>query len=52
MIVVFDTAVFTEYMDIDTDRLNIAKKYLRGWFLIDFVAIFPFQLLMNNTNLN
>ena len=28
-----------------TDRRAIRQRYLRGWFLIDFISIWPFELL-------
>ena len=28
------------------DRMTIAKNYLSGWFLIDFLSILPFELVM------
>lgn len=28
------------------DRKQIALNYLRGWFLIDFLAIFPFDQII------
>ena len=27
------------------NRRAVARKYLRGWFLLDFVASFPIDLL-------
>ena len=32
-----------------TDLKLIALNYLFTWFIIDFLSIFPFQLLMDNT---
>lgn len=29
------------------DRKIIAKKYLKGWFIIDFLAIAPFDLIIH-----
>ena len=37
-------------MDYVSDRKKIAKKYLKGWFFIDLVAIFPFDMLMTSAN--
>ena len=40
---------FTSYYDEDyiivDDRCTIAKSYLSGWFVIDVMAIFPFDLM-------
>ena len=27
-------------------------RYLKGWFIIDFISIFPFQFLPQNNNNN
>lgn len=35
-----------EYKTVD-DRKVIAKQYLKGWFLIDFLAIAPFDLIIH-----
>jgi CRP-like cAMP-binding protein len=32
--------------DIEFDQKKIAKRYLKGFFLIDFIATFPFALLL------
>ena len=29
---------------------KIAKHYLKGWFLIDFISSFPFELILENSN--
>ena len=42
---------FVSYLDTDTnlevtDLRKIAKKYVfKGWFLVDFVSVFPFQIV-------
>lgn len=41
-----------EYYDEESqqrirDLKMIAKKYIEGWFLIDFVSIFPFHIFLN-----
>lgn len=36
------------YEDI-TDMREIAKNYMKGWFSIDFVSVFPFQILLPGT---
>ena len=28
------------------DRFTIGKNYLSGWFLCDFLSIFPFELVL------
>lgn len=48
----FNTAFYNEDLEINTNRCHIAKRYLHGWFIIDFVAIFPFSLLMSSSQVN
>ena len=35
-----------------SSRLYIAKHYLKGWFIFDFIAVFPFELLIPEVNMN
>ena len=41
---------FTAYFDSDDDlilqRSVIAKNYLKGWFLIDLISVFPVNLIL------
>jgi hypothetical protein len=43
---------FTSYVDKDenliTDKPTIAKTYIRGWFIIDVVSVFPISLLLQS----
>ena len=48
--VIFNSAYYTEDMDMVDDRKMIAKTYLYGWFTIDFLAIMPFDLILNATD--
>lgn len=34
-----------DFVTID-DRSKIAKEYLKGWFAIDFLAIVPFDIVL------
>ena len=43
IIIIFNSSYFDEDYETVTDRKLIAKKYLKGWFAIDFFAIFPFD---------
>lgn len=43
---------FQAYYDEDdkrlvTDMMSIARKYIVGWFIIDLMAIFPFQVMFS-----
>jgi hypothetical protein len=33
-----------------TSRKMIAKKYLKSWFILDFISFFPFFLFSNNSS--
>ena len=46
---------FQSYMDIKTGEeitslKLIAIKYLKGWFFIDFISSFPFELIWEHSN--
>lgn len=49
IIIIFNTAYYTEDMDIQENRKDIGIKYLTGWFFIDFLAIVPFDVILNTT---
>lgn len=36
-------------MDIVDDRKEIAINYLKGWFLLDVMAVIPFDILFEGT---
>lgn len=44
--IVFCSAYHDDEFQMIDDRKLIACNYLRGWFLIDFLAIFPFDQLV------
>ena len=48
--IIFNSAYYDEEFVIVEDRSQIAKMYLGGWFLVDFLAIFPFDILFNQDN--
>lgn len=50
MIVSFNTAIQDEDYNIIDNRKAIAKNYLLGWFLIDLVAIFPLNLILQSAD--
>lgn len=47
IIVVFFSAYYNEDFKIIEDRKRIAIEYLKGWFLLDLVAIIPFDIIFN-----
>jgi potassium channel len=40
----FNLAYYDEENNVVTDRVLIAKDYIRGMFWIDFIGVFPFYL--------
>ena len=46
--IIFFSAFFTSDMEIVHDRKLIVTEYLTGWFLIDVLAIFPFDLIISS----
>lgn len=45
IILTFKTAILTEDYNIIDDKKIIARIYLNGWFLIDFLSCIPFGSL-------
>jgi len=45
MMLCFLTAFYTEEFELIEDRFMIAFTYSKSWFLIDVLAIFPFEKL-------
>jgi hypothetical protein len=45
ILVNFNSAVKSDFT-ISTDRKTIAKKYLKGWFTVDFLIAFPFDIFV------
>lgn len=51
--VCFNTAfVNMEDLSINKDRIIISKRYLKGWFFIDFIAIVPFDKILSSGSFN
>ena len=48
LLVNFFTAYFDE-QKVVVSRLQIAKHYLKTWFLVDFLSCFPFDILVELT---
>jgi len=46
VIVIFNTAFYTENFDMIDNRKEIAYNYLKGWFTIDILAILPFDYIL------
>ena len=52
IIINFLTVVYDDEFNENDDLNIIAKNYLLGWFLIDIVAIFPFDYILHSTDVN
>ena len=52
IVIIFNTAYYTEDMELIEDRKSIAKSYLKGWFIIDLLAVIPFDIILNATQFN
>ncbi len=46
IIINFFSAYYDKNDDIIIDKKKIAVRYLKGWFLIDFLGVFPVSLLI------
>ena len=44
----FFSAYYDSEENLVKSRKKIIIKYLKGWFVIDFISIFPFYLIINN----
>ena len=42
----FNTAFESQSEEIIDDRFSIFINYLTGWFIVDFVSIFPLDLIL------
>lgn len=52
IIITFNTQVYDSDFVLFKERSKIAKTYLKGWFVIDAVAILPFDLIMGSVGFN
>lgn len=52
IIIIFNTAYYTDDYDLIDSRKEIACNYLNGWFSIDFIAIIPFDVILEAGNFN
>ena len=39
-----------EDFQVVLDRKMIAKKYIKGWFIIDLLAVIPFEFILSSSN--
>lgn len=46
IMLIFNTAFYDDEMELTTSRKEIANDYLRGWFILDFLAVVPFDIFI------
>ena len=47
IIINFNSVIQDTQFNYISDRKEIAKIYLKGWFIVDVVSIFPFDLIIS-----
>ena len=52
MIVIFNSAFYTDDFVIIDNRKDIAIAYLKGWFLCDIISIIPFDTIFEYSSFN
>lgn len=50
ILIVFCTASYDEDFQLVDNRCTIAANYIRGWFFIDLLAIFPFEAIIRQSS--
>ena len=50
--VIFNSAYYDNDVDIIDNRKTIAYNYIQGWFIVDVLAIVPFDKLINANDYN
>lgn len=52
MVICFNTACYNDEDDLIEDRKTIAITYLKTWFIIDLIAIIPFDAFITENDLH
>lgn len=52
IVIIFNTAYYDEDFRLVSDRKTIAGAYLRSWFMVDFLAIIPFDVILAGSDMN
>ena len=47
ILVIFNSAFYDEDVELIDDRKDIAISYIQGWFIVDLLAIIPFDQIIN-----
>ena len=50
IIITFNTAIQDEKGRVIDDLCGIAKDYISGWFFIDFISVFPMDLILEKAS--
>ena len=50
--VIFNSAYYDNDVDIIDNRKTIARNYIQGWFIVDVLAIVPFDKMINANDYN
>lgn len=50
IIVIFNSAFYDADFQMIDDYGVIAVNYLKGWFFLDFLAVFPFNIMISSSN--
>jgi hypothetical protein len=48
ILVIFNSAFYDEDVELIDDRKDIAISYIQGWFIVDLLAIIPFDQIINS----
>ena len=46
--IIFNSAAYDDDFEVISDRCTLTTNYLQGWFMIDVVAIIPFDLFVSS----
>jgi len=52
IIVIFNSAYYDDDVELIDDRKSIAIVYIQGWFIVDLLAIIPFDQIINAKDYN
>jgi hypothetical protein len=52
ILVIFNKTIFDDNFYLVTNREIIAMQYIKGWFLLDLIAIIPFDIIFGGSDLN
>ena len=50
ILIIFNSATYNDDFEVNADRCELAKSYLKSWFLLDIIAILPLDLMSSSGN--